>query len=337
MKDLTLLLCDREEEYAHLMTEFVLRSTGISWCVRTYTQPREMLRVESEVGDCRKQGDILLLAENAYVEGVTKLPVKCLIVLEEGYQHCLESYPHIKKYQAADQILRMLLEIYADRVKDFCGTYLTEKENARFIGFYSPVHRCMQTTLAFALSLALAGHGKTLYLSLEYYSGLKELWPGENDRDLADLLYFLHAQEERFPLRLQSCVRRLGDLDYIPPMKVGENLLGISAAEWLKLLQKLGQEGGYQYIVLDLSENIQGLFQILRSCKKVVTIQKSDLPASVKQSRYEEMLRLYHYEDVLDKTCKLQPLSLSEVPESWEEYEDCGLREQIQQLLSECT
>ncbi len=335
MKDLTLVLCDREEEYAHQMAEYFLRSTGISWCVRTYTKPEELLRLEGMEQDSRKQADILLLAENAYVDGVTKLPVKCLVVLEEERGQCLESYPHILKYQAADEVLRALVEIYADKIKDFKGTCATGVGTTHMIGFYSPVHRCMQTTFSLALGLELAERNKTLYLSMEYFSSQQELRPEEQARDLGDLLYFLHTQEEKFPLRLQTCVQHLGALDYIPSIKVGENLLGVTPGEWLKLFQKLSSEGRYEYIVLDLSENLQGLFQILRSCEKVVTIGKTDTFATVKLTRYEELLQQSHMEDVLKKTYHLVLPLIADVPESWEEYGDGRLREQIRVLLEE--
>lgn len=335
MNDLTLLLCDRETEYAHQMSEYLLRQQGISWKVRTYTDPSELLRQENSWKDSRQEGNILLLAENAYEEGLASFQVNCLVVLEENGRGHLRDCPHICKYQSADEVIRQLLEIYAEKVQDFSWDGIGSKVAGSIIGFYSPVHRCLQTTLAFALSLKLAEKGRTLYLSLEYYGGIREIWSGSQSRDLGDLLYFLHEEGDKFHLRLQSMLQHYGDLDYILPMKVGENLLSVTAGEWLSLLDKLSGECGYDYLVLDLSENVQGLFQILRSCKKVITIGKVDSMASMKQNRYEEMLQLYHFQDVLDKTRRITLPRISRVPEVLEEYGNSELQDYVKELLAE--
>jgi len=56
---------------------------------------------------------------------------------------------------------------------------------------------------------------------------------------MADLLYFLNAEKDKFRLRMQTMLKHKGGLDYIPPMRSGQNLLSVTAAEWLGLLQKL--------------------------------------------------------------------------------------------------
>ena len=57
---------------------------------------------------------------------------------------------------------------------------------------------------------------------------------------------------------MQTVIQRKGNLDYIPPMRNGQNLLGITWEEWRSLFQRIEELGKYEYVILDLSESIQG-------------------------------------------------------------------------------
>ena len=56
---------------------------------------------------------------------------------------------------------------------------------------------------------------------------------------------------------MQTVIQRKGNLDYIPPMRNGQNLLGITWEEWRSLFQRIEELGKYEYVILDLSESIQ--------------------------------------------------------------------------------
>lgn len=152
-------------------------------------------------------------------------------------------------------------------------------------------------------------------------------------RDVADLLYFLGGEQEKFHLRLQTMIQHKGKLDYIPPMKSGQNLLSVTGGEWLHLLQKIGELGMYEYVVLDLSESMQGLFDILRICVKVFTLTKKDHISQSKLVQYEHLLTLYEYEDVLQKTQKCSLPRIRRVPEELEEYTRGQLAEYVEKEM----
>jgi len=191
--------------------------------------------------------------------------------------------------------------------------------NTTFIGNYSPVHRSMQTSLALTMSQILAGEHPTLYLNFEHYVGIPELLPDMQTLDMADLLYFLNAEKEKFRLRMQTMMKKVGNLDYIPPMKSGQNLLTVTADEWMSLFQKIEELGEYEYVVLDLSESMQGLFDILRMCKKIFTVTQEERIAESKLLRYEQLLSLYEYEDVLVKTERLRIPHIQRLPAELEQ------------------
>ena len=294
-----LALCDEEEEYAQLLTEFMQKQKNLPWIVHTYTGLGNLLEVEKEV-------DLLVVAESCYVEELKGFAAKRMIVLNESGIVRDKGLRYVNKYQQADQLIREFIAVYLEICTQVLPKLGTEGRTS-FIGFFSPVRRCMQTPFAFTMARLLAQEHKTLYLNFEYFAGHQELIADLQTRDLADLLYFLNAEKEKFSLRLQSMVGQIGPLDYVPPMKSGQNLLAITAKEWMTFLQRLQELGEYDYVIMDLSECMQGLFDVLRACRKVYTITMEDHAASGKLSQYERLLEQYSYDDVLQKTqhCKL--------------------------------
>jgi hypothetical protein len=166
-----------------------------------------------------------------------------------------------------------------------------DRKKGKLMGFYSPIRRCLQSTVALTMGQLLAEKYPTLYVSFEFYTGLEE-WQDRNGRDLSVLLYYQQNRPESFGTQLQTLVQKIGPLDYVAPMSNGENLLYITPEQWKSLIQALLNTGDYEYIILDLTESIQGLFEILHLCHKVYTIVREDSAAIQKMYRYEQLLSL---------------------------------------------
>lgn len=323
-----LVLCDTEEEYAQLMTDFLKKQKNLPWELRTYTDVQELLRTEL------KQESLLVVAESAFTEDFLKISPARLVVLNESGLMRWENISYVDKYQKAENVLRFLLEIYME-IADNPLPRLQKGCKTVFIGNYSPVHRSMQTSMALTLGQLLAKAHSTLYLNFEHYAGLAELVPDMQTYDMADLLYFLSADREKFRLRLQTMLKHIGPLDYIPPMKSGQNLLTITAVEWLGFFQKIEELEQYEYVILDLTESMQGLFQILRLCKKVFTATREDRIAQSKLLQYEQLLALCEYDDVLEKTKRLNLSHIRRLPEELEQMTKGELAELARDLLQE--
>ena len=279
-----LILCDIEEEYAGLMTDFLKSRKDLPWEIRTYTVVDLLVKEE-------KPGRISMLvaAEGAYCDDLQALqPLRTVILNESGVVKWGQLY-QVNKYQQADKVLKELLEIYME-IASGGLPQLWRKSNTRIIGMYSPVKRCLQTSVALTMSQMLAEEHRTLYLNFEHYAGITELLPEVQNRDMADLLYFLNVEQGKFRLRMQTIVQKKGKLDYVPPMRSGQNLLTVSAAEWMQFIQKLAELGEYEYVVLDLSDSIQGLFDILRNCHKIFTLTADDRIGKSKLLQYEQLL-----------------------------------------------
>ncbi len=319
-------LCDTEEEYAQLMTEFLRTKRELPWKIHTYTSVQELMKEG-------KEGlEMLVISEAAYCDRVLDLEAPCIVLLSESGVMKWENVSYVDKYQQAEEVLKDVLNVYMEFV-DCRLPKLKKTGNITFIGNYSPVRRTMQTSFALTMGQILAREHAALYLNFEHYAGIPELRSDLQSPDLADLLYFLHGDGDKFGLRLRAGCRRLGDLDYIPSMKSGQNLLSVRPSEWLELLQRIEDMGEYEYVILDLSESMQGLFEILRMCKVVFTLTREDRISQSKLLQYEQLLSLYEYGDVLEKTRRLKLPQIQRLPEELEQLTRGDLAALVNDLL----
>lgn len=328
-KENILLLCDTEEEYAELFGEYLRTQRDIPWKIRIYTNVEELLHRESQ-----SEAAMLVASEAAYCDDMKKLHSNQIVILNESGLVKCEKLRNINKYQQANRVLRELLEIYMEN-SQIQFPRLKKDYKTKFIGMYSPVRRCMQTSFALSMSQILSKKYPTLYMNFEHYAGVSELLPDIQTRDLADLLYFITAENEKFQLRIQTIIQRKGSLDYIPPMKSGQNLLLVTATEWLNLLQRIGEWGEYEYVVLDLSESVQGLFEILRICTRIFTLTQSDGISQCKLLQYEQLLSCYEFSDVLEKTKRCCPPVFKRLPKELEQYTRGEMAEYVKKEIRE--
>ena len=80
--------------------------------------------------------------------------------------------------------------------------------------------------------------------------------------------------------------------------------IGVEEKTWLKLVEYIERYTDYEYLLLDLSDAVQGLFELLGISDKVITSVDNDEVAIFKLMQYEEALKLAGYEEVLEKTKK---------------------------------
>jgi len=329
VKNQTLVLFDNEKEYADLMSDFLRKHRNLPWDIRTYTDAEKLMEQEHtrEIG-------MLVVSESAYDKRLEALHPARVVVLNESGVRRLDGVANIDKYQQAENVVRELLEIYME-IAGEQPPGLTGGCNTKFIGIYSPVRRCMQTSFALTMSQLLAGKYRTLYLNFEQYAGLAALLPDSHTRDMADLLYFLNSDKDKFKLRMQTIVRQNGDLYYVPPMKVGQNLLSVTEGEWINLLSRIDETDEYDYVILDLSENMQGLFNILRVCTIIFTLTKDDRIAESKLLQYEQVLALCECEDIISKTRKCSVPKIRRIPDEPEQYTKGELADYVKMQLED--
>ncbi len=291
LKKRILAIVDDEKRYAQLLYEFLYAKFPV---------PMQLL-IFSEVSKFKKfaiskEIEIALVAQHLYSRTVKSVSLNnCYILQEKGKEINL---PSIYKYQSSNAILKELISLYADskNVVEISG-----KKKAEVIGIYSPVGRSGQTTFALFLGKLLAQKKRTLYINLEPFSGLASYLSVSTKNNLSDLLYYLNYEEEKFVYKLANMVEYFGNLEFIPPTESFLDLHTITIKEWEKLIKIIQTKTEYEYLILDLSECINGLFGLLRMCNRIYSLVKEDRMAQNKVVQYEKLLKLLEYEDVLGK------------------------------------
>ena len=302
-----LILYDRDEEYANLMCEFLLGRKGLPWRVAACTSREDLVKI------CTGRCTDVLLAAASCADSIPRADIGKIIILDDG----MGKYDgaSVEKYQAAEDTLRGILELYS---VDICEAedpvVETTGEKAKLIGVFSPVRRCYQTTFSVLMGRLLSEKGRALYLSFEFCEGCEELIPPEGTKNLSDLMYFIKSPPSVFSLRFKSMVRTMAGLDYIPAAISGSDISEIPEEEWKIFLSRICVLEGYSHVILDLSESIRGIFGILRMCDRVYTLTRHDRVAKRKIESYENVLSMYEYTDIAEKSIKCTPPSVSRVP-----------------------
>jgi len=321
-----LVLCDPEMDYAQQMAGFLEKGYDFPWKVIVCSGKKELEQVF--VG---ASVEVVVIAESLIREALPEYPVEQLVLLNESGCLRFSEIINIDKYQEADHVKRELLNLYARRQGPIYPV-LGRSSPAACVAFYSPVRRCLQTGTAITYGLLLSETKRILYLNFESYAYFVEN-EEESEADLASLLYYADASEEEFAVRLRAICKSMGNWDYVLPMHNVENLAVTDPGEWIKLITKCRSLKTYDLILLDLNDNIQGLFEILRQCDRIYTITKTDRAAKKKQERYAYLVKKKMYEDILQRTVFLQIPSMSRLPEELEEYSRGELAEYVYREL----
>ena len=154
-------------------------------------------------------------------------------------------------------------------------------------------------------------------------------------RDLSDLLYYLQTGKNSISYYLPSITERLGNLEVLPPMRCQMDLISIEANVWIRLFGEIERYSDYEYLILDLSDAVQGLFDILRLCNVIYTLSREDGFAMAKISQYEEILIKCSYEDIWKKTKHCTIPEIKNLPAGLLQLTFTELAEYVQERIME--
>ena len=309
-----LAIFDSEERYAYRLMEFISGKTNLPFEIYVFTDGRKFF-------SCSRIKDIecLLISENAYKQEVETLNIPHIIILSESGENLNKALHHINKYQSCETILHEIMVYYSDRSKAVSTALRTGLKKMKIIGVYTPVGRCLQTTFSLTLGQMLARSYKTLYLNFEIYSGFARMMSKNFDSDISDLMYYFSCAREKLAYRMQSMIETVNGLDFIPPADIYQNLAGIRGSQWIDLFQEIEKSSEYEYMILDLSDGILDLWDVLRECDYIYTISREDGAALAKIEQYEKALESMNYGDINARTTKWKLPIFKQLPLHFEE------------------
>lgn len=209
----------------------------------------------------------------------------------------------VYKYQSGDAIMREVMASYSCRAAAPALAFVGQR--ALVMGVYSPIDDAMKAALALTMGQVLARRTAVLYLSLQEYSGFSRLISDEGDSDLSEVFY-LYRQGELNWLRLKTMVCSWNGMDFIPPVRYGEDLNQMPAKEMAMLLGTAALGGGYERIVVDLGNMGRGDLALLDACDVIYMPVKEDCVSAARLEEFDAYLEAADDGHVREKIERLQ-------------------------------
>lgn len=299
-----LAICDLEVAYASQFMDHMNHRKNLPFEVKAFTNM-------DSLGEFAQKTpvEILLVSERALSgreQEMESWNVGQVIVLGEGIKPDVKAeYPTVSKYQSSDSVIREVMAVYAAKSREKRKLQIMKKD-AKVIGIYSPVGRCLKTSLALTMGEIMARDRACLYVNLESYAGFEELFHVNYNRTLSDVIYYLRKENDNMIHRINGIVQTMEHLDYIPPAPFPQDVASVTAKEWGTFLDILRYESAYEMILLDIGESVENLYALLEQCDVIVTPTKHDVISEAKVKQFEKILEIWNGQSIQERIRKVK-------------------------------
>lgn len=303
-----LVICDKDRDYAKRLADY-LRKTECGYEIVLYTEPQNFV---TEMNGRRAS---LLLIQESFMEEVDR------ILTEEGLELSTDADRKyiltedrtavsndgnvIYKYQSAAVIVGILGEDI--EAKHRIVNDARRHEGISLTGIYSPVNHTLKTTFAIALGQILSESREVLYINLEGYNGLWDLLDLKAEYNIQDLLYEYSLDPDVLSNRIVQYTVRVDGLNVLIPVRSPYELQETDPSLWLSFISSLTSLGKYEEIILDISDSVRGVMQLLNVCSKIYMPLRKDSFSMAKLKDFDDTLARYpDCETILSKLNKLK-------------------------------
>lgn len=320
---------DADEKYAGAISYLLSECVGKGITVVTFTDAKYLEAYSESAGI-----QMLVVTQHMYWE-IQKIRniAKIVILADDSTLEINEELSEtiiVDRFQSADKIKNLILEHMEGD-----GAETTGKRSWKVIGIYTPIHRNLQTNFALTLGQLLAERGKTLYMNFENYSGFSGWMQREFETDVVDVLYFLDCDRDKLAGRIPLAAQTIGRLDILPPPSSYFETYDRTGEKWLELFEAIETVTEYEYLVLDLSDSMQGLLQVMEYCDRIYTLVRDDAMSEAKLSQYEQWMIDHSYADIMGKTLRFKLPFFEKLPTSPELLTRSELARYVRAIIDE--
>lgn len=329
MRKKRIALCDENEKYIFLLEEYFRGIEYLPFVADVYTDYGKYLSCDEKY---HYEG--ALISERLLEGKEAPFGKKHLLLTEERSFEEGQVY----RYQSAEVLLQDLMKAFFSQ-EQLEETECIQGRKCRYIGLYSPIKRCLQTSFGLVLGQLLAKRGRVLYLNFETFSGWEEILTssGQSGENMADLLYYFKNVPKEFESCFQNARGKINEMDYIRPSLSFLDLQQMEEGEWESLLAQIGKCGPYDYILLDLSDSVQGLLNLLKKCDRIYSVQSTETGSVYKRRHYELLLKELHKEAILENTKWCVLPQFGRLPENPSQLAYSALADFVRSLMREET
>ena len=300
MSGRNLVICDSEENYAKALAMYFMQKKELMMQVHVLSSPNCVSSLTEDV-----KPDILLISEEYEKVIPDRLEAKKICTLSSVERNPKDGkYPIIFKYQSGEKILTQIACECTELFAPGEFMYSTSKETTKkVIGVFSPVHRVGKTSFALRMGEKLALSENVLYISLEIFGGIEGHFK-EGGQSISDVICYARQEQGNLGMFLTTVVCHRGDLDYIAPAAVSEDLKELRGSEWASLIRRILKESIYETIILDIDEGVPELYQLLEICTKIYMPVLGSKYAKAKIRQFEKELVFLEKEHLMKKIIK---------------------------------
>ena len=277
---------------------------------------------------------VAIVSESSYSPEIDQAHPDTLMILRETPDFAPEGAFLIDRYQSREELIGSVLKLLPERMECFAGSRLTSR-SWKAIGIYSPVHRCLQTTFALSLGQLLAEDHRVLYINFENYSGLSGILNTEFKSNMVDLLYYFDCDPDKLAVRLPLMVYKLGNLDMIPPAPGYLDTYDRTGEKWVEILIRIEALTDYDYVILDLTDSMLGLLEVMEYCDRIYTCVNKDSLSKYKLAEYEKWMVDHSRADLIGKSVRFSFPGFTDIPEDPKYLPGCELAGYVKSIITE--
>lgn len=206
----------------------------------------------------------------------------------------IEGIPTTCKFQRIENIYKQILGLYAENASD-----IKMKKNgstARIVLFLSAQGGCGTSSAAAAYALRYAQNRKNVfYLNLELFSDSSLYFSDDSTASFSDVIYALKSKKNNLTIKLESSVKtdRSG-VDYYDACKNAYDMLELQDEEIGELIRGISQMKEYEYIVIDMSGEINQRMLMLMNeyASRIVCVNDGSASGNRKFERFCEIVNV---------------------------------------------
>lgn len=289
-------ILDENHSYGRMMFQYLYANGNLPFEVVLFTRQEEIKEYISE-----NVIEILLL-DNEDIEPEIVERINQVILLTEMTETKNGRFPMIYRYQSMENIVKEVMDYY----KQVNAPVMWGRSggNEQFLGVYSPLHGCKKTAFALTYGQLLARNEHVLYLSLDAFSGFETLMNQTFQSDLSDMIFY--QQQGSLMRHLTALIYKVGQLDYIPPVRCSEDLWNIDYKIFIEALHTLMQAGAYDAVLLDMGEAFGRVEVFMALCQKIYMPVREDWASHCRVEEFEQCMRMKGYEALLERVQKIK-------------------------------
>ena len=308
MNDRVIAVCDMDPCYAMNLSGALDEALYGNFKISTFTSSSALCEYVAA-----HEVDTAIISESSYDSDLMQaLPVS-LILLRENPDFVEETAILIDRFQSREVLINSVLKVLPEGMNSSSQKRLGSCA-WKVIGIYSPIRRCLQTTFALAMGQLLGVDHRVLYMNFENYSGFSGWFNTEFGNDVTDLLYYFDCERDKLSLRIPLMVHRIGNLDILPPAQSYYDTYDRTGSRWVEMFKEVEGATDYEYLILDLTDSMNGLLEVMEYCDRIYTLVRDDIISRSKIEQYENWMVEHSRADIMGKTLKFDLPEFIDVP-----------------------